>query len=149
MLLRRLRRCTPEERVILLRRVGLWTLIGGLLLLALNGRLHWLYALVAALIPLAQRLVPLLRYLPLLRPLYNRYRGQGRDRGPPPPRPNPAQMPLREAYAVLGLQPGASHAEIKAAHRKLMQQHHPDRGGSDWIAQQLNAARDRLLSEYP
>ncbi|HEY9013230.1 MAG TPA: J domain-containing protein, partial [Devosia sp.] len=34
-----------------------------------------------------------------------------------------------EAYAILGLQPGASAEEIKAAHRELMKGVHPDHGG--------------------
>jgi DnaJ like chaperone protein len=32
-----------------------------------------------------------------------------------------------DAYRVLGLQPGASDAEVKLAYRRLMNQHHPDK----------------------
>jgi DnaJ family protein C protein 19 len=46
---------------------------------------------------------------------------------------------------VLGLQPGASKAEIRAAHRRLMRGAHPDAGGSDWLASRVNEARDILL----
>lgn len=55
-------------------------------------------------------------------------------------------MSEQEALAVLGLQPGASRADILAAHRRLMQKLHPDRGGNDYLAAQVNRARDRLLS---
>lgn len=61
------------------------------------------------------------------------------------PRKPAGGMSREEAYAVLGLQPGASEMEIRAAYRRLMAAAHPDRGGSDWIAARLNQARDVLL----
>ena len=56
-----------------------------------------------------------------------------------------AAMDERMALEILGLAPGASEAEIKAAHRELMARVHPDHGGSSYLAAQLNQARDYLL----
>jgi hypothetical protein len=55
------------------------------------------------------------------------------------------QMTESLALEILGLSQGASNEEITAAHRRLMQRMHPDRGGSDYLAQRINAARDFLL----
>ena len=54
-------------------------------------------------------------------------------------------MSEAEARATLGVAAGASVADIKAAHARLIRVAHPDTGGTDGLAAQLNAARDRLL----
>ena len=60
----------------------------------------------------------------------------------PPPK---TELSLSEARAILGVGPEATLAEVKAAYSRLIQMAHPDKGGTEGLAAQLNAARDRLI----
>lgn len=59
----------------------------------------------------------------------------------PPAWPNGAPW-----WDVLGLPPGASEEQIRAAHRELAMVHHPDRGGDATRMAEINAARDAALT---
>ena len=72
-------------------------------------------------------------------------RGSGQRHGPD--RVHDTDMSVAEAWEVLGLKPGATPDEIRAAHRRLMQTVHPDRGGSDHLAARVNRAKDILLPD--
>lgn len=62
------------------------------------------------------------------------------------PAPPPiARMNDAEARRILGVGAEASREEIQAAYARLIRAVHPDAGGSEGLAAQLNAARDRLL----
>ena len=53
-------------------------------------------------------------------------------------------MTVAEAYATLGLRPGASHEEIRRAHREKARQSHPDMGGKPETFIRVQAAYEML-----
>ncbi|TPL88050.1 molecular chaperone DnaJ [Mesorhizobium sp. B2-3-14] len=62
--------------------------------------------------------------------------------------PGPGAMTKEEAYKVLGLEAGAAAADVRKAHRRLMQRLHPDLGGTSFLAARINEAKDVLLSNH-
>jgi DnaJ domain len=60
----------------------------------------------------------------------------------------PSRRPA-DAHAVLGVEPGASRAEIRRAYRRRALEVHPDVAATDTTAEMadLNEARDQLLGE--
>lgn len=201
------------------------TLLIALAILAASGRMHWIAAVGAAVLPFLRRGFSLLRYLPYLARLMSMWptahansnasgsqqtetstrelrmrldhesgdiygevlvgRQEGRalsdlshieirelylalketesrrlmeayaDRYHPKilgPKPEDSsavspEMTHGRALKVLGLSTGATKDEIVVAHRRLIQRMHPDRGGSSFLAAELNAAKKFLMEE--
>lgn len=66
----------------------------------------------------------------------------------------PRRLPTRsvaraQARALLGVPEKASREEIIDAHRRLVAQVHPDKGGTNELVHEANSARDLLLAELP
>jgi DnaJ-domain-containing protein 1 len=118
-----------------------------LILLMLSGKLSGLLALFGVIFAFLVRSMPLiLRYAPQLHGIWSRFKAGNPQNGKSGPEPSrQAGMTTTEALEVLGLKPGATEEEIIQAHRKLISRFHPDRGGSDYLAAQINQAKKTLL----
>ncbi|MDX1592961.1 MAG: DnaJ domain-containing protein [Gammaproteobacteria bacterium] len=66
----------------------------------------------------------------------------GHDETPPPPSIDFSEA---EARQILGVDADADADAIRDAHRRLIQRLHPDRGGSPYLAAQINRAKELLL----
>jgi hypothetical protein len=60
---------------------------------------------------------------------------------------NASVMDKPQARQILEVGDNASHEEILSAHKRLMAKNHPDKGGSTYIASQINQAKDILLKD--
>ena len=90
----------------------------------------------------------LLNYAPHIQRLWHSFSGSKKSSSQrQETNSNKEKMSVEEAYEVLGLKPGASKDSIIAAHRKLIQKNHPDRGGSDYLASKINLAKNILINK--
>ena len=112
--------------------------------LAAIGRIHWIGALLASALAGMRFLLPIiLKSLPLLAPFLKRAKAEQANNNANTV--NSSDMTKDEALAILGLDASASEEEIVMAHRRLIQKLHPDTGGNEYLATQLNIAKEVLL----
>ncbi len=137
------------------KKMILWSVIGGVLavlgLLAITGHLNLITAMIAGAVALLPRAMQLAKYLPFINRLYQKHgsqqaqsNSQNNQQGSQPAN-GKHRMSAEQAREVLGLKPGCTKDDIIQAHRRMMQKVHPDRGGSDYLASQINTAKDVLL----
>ena len=134
-----LRRLQNATRAI--RRTALIALVIIIALLLLRFGAPYLaagFSGLMALVAMASRMAALAPFLGLFR---------GRNDSTAAPTRSP--MSAQEARYILGVSADASPADIKAAYQKLMQKLHPDAGGNDYLASQLNQAKEVLLKKKP
>jgi DnaJ family protein C protein 19 len=109
-----------------------------LLILVVTGRIPWLFAMLSAATPWINKALT-------MKSMWQRFNGS-KPTEPPPAGPISAvEMTSEEALEVLGLEKGATDSEISLAHKKLIQKIHPDKGGSGYLASQINKAKETLL----
>ena len=84
--------------------------------------------------------------VPLLEAYLDRREPDWREPAAEKARPT-SGMTQEEALGILGLAAGASRDDVKAAHHRLMKKLHPDQGGSNYLATQVNQAKDLLLQD--
>jgi len=120
-------------------QLGSGLLITLLIFLVITGRMHWVGALIGALIPFVRGLIGLLTsFLPLWLKRKPANTSDSADH-------------IQEALDILGLKGDFNKGEITEdmilqAHRHLIQKLHPDRGGNDYLATKINQARDLLIN---
>ncbi len=154
-------RTPPEQVSRALVRIAIGAGIALLAILAVTGHLSPLFAAAGAaiggVVTLLIRLIRMPWMLGLAQRLFHHYqtrrdpagssadqRSQEAGYGHSAP-PSCDQMSLEEACRILGVKEGAEREEIIAAHRRLALKVHPDRGGSNYLAAQINRAKEVLL----
>lgn len=127
-----------------------WTIGGGIVaaltFLALTGRLNVITAAITGAVAMLPKVVNLLRYLPILNKFRDHANSSTQQNQNNQQASAQTAMSKKQACEILGIQPEASKEEIIKAHKRMMQKLHPDRGGSDYLAAQINQAKDTLLS---
>ena len=140
-LIRYIRKQPREKRPRLIVKYGLYLLAIILIGLVILGKVHWIAAGIAALLPAIQKLLFLaFRFLPFL----NQWKKATAQHSSPSKEAG-TKMTVEHAMDIFGFKTIESVEQITKRHKELMQKNHPDRGGSDYLAAQINQAKDILV----
>ena len=107
-----------------------------LILLGCSGRLPTFFTGILALMP----------FYPYARRLWQENIAVEDSVGPQAPDQSLFILNRQQALDILGLIDPIDDKQIIAAHRRIIQKIHPDKGGSDFLASQVNRAKDTLLN---
>lgn len=136
----------PEERAAFAKKALIYGVVGGVLALVVTGKAHWLMGVLAALLALLARVAQFAQYTPMFKKMMGGdVDPQAQQRESQSVQGSMSSMSHQEAADILGIEPNANADDIKQAHKRLMQKLHPDRGGSEALAKQINLAKDILL----
>ena len=136
---------TSEQKKKMLR---MWLLIGAAIAVAVLAfsKGNVIAGAIASMVALFSRALPLLRFAPLLKMFFNKQSSANQSQSNAKP-PAIQTMDKTQAADILGVDINASEEEIVAAHKRLIQKVHPDKGGSDALAMQINEAKKVLLND--
>ena len=143
--LKRWQKLPKEQRKKFAKQAFLWGIATVVLVLVVTGRAHWIMGVLATLLALASRAAQFAQYIPLFKQIFGHEKSasQSTTSGVS----TQQTMSRQDAADILGIDVNASAEEIRITHKKLMQKIHPDRGGSDVLAKQINTAKKVLMDE--
>lgn len=137
--IRYVNRQAPQDKKKALLKLTIYATAIILIALVITGRAHWLAAAIGALLPFLQKVAALgFRFLPFINGL--------RQKQQTGHQPDNMSDDIAKALQIFGLEEIPTEEEVIQRHRELMQKNHPDRGGSDFLASQINEAKEILLN---